>query len=239
VIRPALITAGLALVGGVLRHVLQRRQLPEMTEASGLAAREGAGNAKDPLIVFLHGPGGYPGQLERWVAPPVGPFVSFRGVHEYRGGYQWLTSRLQQTPAPAFLAEAEGVAQQLAAAIEDKRTHFGVTRSVVVGHSQGGHLAWLLAAMGVVDGAVIASGALPESFTPPKPTRPIEIAALAGTEDKTVPWPLVDSTRARFVAAGYAATATQVKGGHALQAIGPHLGPALVDVLARMAVHEP
>lgn len=237
-IRPALITAGLALVGGVLRHVLQRRQLPEMAESGGLAAREGAGNGKDPLVLFLHGPGGHPGQLERWVAPPVGPFVSFRGFHEYKGGYQWLTSRLQQTPALAFLAEAEGVAQQLATAIGEKKAHFGVTRSVVVGHSQGGHLAWLLAAKGVVDGAVIAGGALPESFTPPRPARPLEIAALVGTEDKTVPWQLVDSTRARFATAGYAVTATQVKGGHALQAIGPHLGPALVDVLARMAVHE-
>ena len=237
-IRPAVITAGLALVGGVLRHVLQRRQVPEMAESGGLAAREGAGNAKDPLVIFLHGPGSYPGPLERWVAPPVGPFVSFRGVHEYKGGYQWLTSRLQQTPALAFLAEAEGVAQQLATAIGEKKAHFGVTRSVVVGHSQGGHLAWLLAAKGVVDGAVIAGGALPESFAPPTPARPIEIAALAGTEDRTVPWPLVDSTRARFAAAGYAVTATQVKGGHRLQAIGPHLGLALVDVLARMSVHE-
>ena len=116
-------------------------------------------------------------------------------------------------------------------------TRFGATRSAVVGFSQGGHLAWLLAARGLVDGAVIASGALPETFTPLKPERPIEIAALGGTEDNTVPWSLVDATRARFAAAGYTVTAVPVKGGHAPQVIGPHLGPALEDVLARMSVH--
>lgn len=237
--RPILISAGLMVTGEVLRRALRRysgagEPLAEMP--GGLMAREVVGSGSE-LVVVLHGPGAAPGQLERWLPTPRGPMLSLRGLHPHKDGYQWLTSRLQQTSAAAFLAEAETVAQRIGESIRAVGSKYGATRTAVVGFSQGGHLAWLLAARGLVDGAVIACGALPDTFTPPRPERPIEIAALGGTEDKTVPWALVDATRARFEAAGYAVTATSVKGGHTPQAVGPNLGPALEDVLARMSVH--
>lgn len=235
--RGILITAALAVAGDVLRRVVKRRgAAPEVAEVGGLAAREIVGSG-DELLVVLHGPGAAPGQLERWLPMHQGPIVSFRGRHPHKDGYQWLTSRLQQTPALAFMAEAENVASQIGEGIERTMARFGTTRCAVVGFSQGGHLAWFLAARGLVDGAVIACGALPDIFTPPKPARPIEIAAVGGTQDKTVPWALVDGTRARFATAGYKVDAKAVPGGHSLPAIGPHLGGALNDIFARMSVH--
>lgn len=236
--------AGVAAVGGLAAHAVLRRPaaadppppaLPPLVLPGGVVAHENVGRTTDPLVIVLHGASGDENQLVQYVRT-IEHTIFLRGFLRSGKHYQWVKSRVKTTEATAFLTEAVAVVARLGSLIQSLKAQRKASRSVVVGYSQGGNLAWLLAAAGHVDGAVIVNGALPAAYSAPRPHKRIEMYWLSGICDQTVPWGLVRETQMRFKAAGYIVDGRQVKAGHNLDRIGREIMPALDDVLARMSV---
>lgn len=234
---------GAAVAGGATAHYLLRQpaapamSAPPLVLPGGSVASEKPGNV-DPLVVALHGAGGDERQLVPYLKDSTQNVVFLRAPLRQKEGFQWLTSRIKVTPTAKLLTELERVAGGLRPALAAAKAQRGASRLVVVGYSQGGHLAWWLAAQGVVDGAVVVNGALPADFKVPRPHRRTFIYWLSGVEDRTVPWELVRETVGGFRSAGYDIDGHQVKAGHSLSSVGPgigaHIGGALANVLGRM-----
>ena len=110
-----------------------------------------------------------------------------------------------------------------------------VTRTLVLGYSQGGHVAWLLAATGRFEVVIPVSGALAPGFQPPPPMGATTILALHGEDDRTLPATAGAATFRAFSVAGYKGDFSRVKAGHALATIGKHIAPLLTATLSPQA----
>ena len=132
------------------------------------------------------------------------------------------------------LRELEATGARLALLVRSTKVQRGAPSVVVAGFSQGGHLAWYPAARGVVDGAAIASGALPPSFAVSRPSRKVLLRYVSGVEDKTVPWETVRETSRQFKDSGYDVQGRQLKAGHSLADMGYSLSQLLDEVVVRL-----
>lgn len=161
--------------------------------------------AQAPLVVLLHGRDGNEDQLGA-LTPKDLPVrvLALRGAGA-DGKYKFYAPA--STAPPAELATAvRSAADQVQAAIAAARASQPTTKVVVVGYSQGGSIAYELAARGVVDGVVVAAGFFPEPAYPTKNT-PTRIFAVHGSLDKTVSLATGRAAFDSFVDAAVAAVA--------------------------------
>lgn len=240
--RGILAAAGAAVVGGAVAKVALRgpaarpadTPLAPLVLPAGVVVREEPGRRPGPLVVVLHGANDNEAQLVPYLASVDAHRIYVRGFLPAGKGFQWLRSRILKTPEPEFLRELEVIGARLALLVRSMKAQRGASAVVVAGFSQGGHLAWWLAARGVVDGAVIASGALPPSFIVPRPSRKVLLRYVSGIEDKTVPWEMVRETSRKFKDSGYDVQGRQLKAGHSLPGVGGSFSHQLDEVVVRL-----
>jgi len=102
----------------------------------------------------------------------------------------------------------------------------------VLGYSQGGHVAWLLAATGRFEVVIPMSGALAPGYQPPPPTGTTTIRAIHGEDDHTLTATAGAATFRAFSTAGYKGDFSRVPAGHALTTtLGKHIAPLLTATL--------
>ncbi len=240
--RGILAAAGAAVVGGAVAKVALRgpaarpadTPLAPLVLPAGVVVREEPGRRPGPLVVVLHGANDNEAQLVPYLASVDAHKIYVRGFLPAGKGFQWLKSRILKTPEPEFLRELEATGARLALLVRSMQAQRGASSVVAAGFSQGGHLAWYLAARGVVDGAAIAAGALPPSFVVPRPSRKVWIGYVSGVEDKTVPWELVRDTSGKFRNEGYEVQGRQLKAGHSHSAVGHDFSHLLEEVVVQL-----
>jgi predicted esterase len=144
-------------------------------------------------------------------------------------GHSYFKARFT---AAGFMAEVEAMAAQIVRVADTIASQRAVTRTLVLGYSQGGHVAWLLAATGRFDVVLPVSGALAPSYQPPPPTGTTTIRAMHGEDDRTLPATAGAVTFRAFSAAGYKGDFSRVRAGHALATLGQHIAPLLTATLS-------
>lgn len=184
-----------------------------------------------PVAVTLHGIGGSEEQLVPYATAPLFRFVHVRGPLKSGKGFQYMKSKLAQSDPAAFIAEAKTVVEYLRPVFQAIAA-LNPAEVFVVGYSQGGHIAWMLAEAQLVDRALIIAGGLPASYRPQGPHQTTRIHAMGGAKDNVVKWASVLATADNFSAAGYVVSRSQRTGaGHAISGIGPALNDGLVSLL--------
>lgn len=181
-----------------------------------------------PLVLVLHGVGADETQLAPYILTdrPM-RVVLLRGWVASGNGFQWFGARYKAGGAE-FLSAVSRAAADVLAALDHIAAQRRITERIVVGYSQGAHLAWWLATTGRVDRVVAMSGALPASFKPPRPPRKVRIEAVHGMRDTVIPYGAAQATARNFEAAGYAVRLTPMRlAGHGLSGMGSALAPAL------------
>lgn len=205
---------------------------PLILPANIVALETGSTQNGAPVVVSLHGINGTERQLLPYLTAPLFRYVSVRGVRSAGKNYQWMAARLSQSPPATFLEEARRVVETLRPVFTAIRAQRNPAEVIVVGYSQGGHIAWLLAEAGLVDRALVVAGALPSNYKPAQAKKRTRIHVLSGIKDKAVPWrPAVEATLQSFQAAGYEASATSLNAGHSLATIGQYITPGLAHLL--------
>jgi predicted esterase len=187
-----------------------------------------------PLVLVLHGIGGSEEQLVPYTNLKVparlvyvrGPVPNGTGLN---AGHSYFKARFT---AAGFMAEVEAMAAQIIRVADTIASQRAVTRTLVLGYSQGGHVAWLLAATGRFDIVLPVSGALAPGYQPPPPTGATTIHALHGEDDRTLPATAGAATFRAFSAAGYKGDFSRVQAGHALTTLGKHIAPLLAATLS-------
>ncbi len=179
-----------------------------------------------PLVIVLHGIGGSAAQLDPYTQIEVpARLVHVRGtVGSSRGGYSYFAARFN---APTFMAEATAAAAEIVRVADTVASQCAVTRTLVVGYSQGGHIAWLLAGTGRFDVVIPVSGALSAGYQPPLSTGRTTLYALHGEDDRTLPATASAATFRAFTGAGYRGDYKRVRAGHSLTTIGGYIAPLL------------
>ena len=179
-----------------------------------------------PLVLVLHGIGGNEAQLDPYTRIKVpARLVHVRGPVSTRGGgYSYFAARFN---APTFMAEAASAAAEILRVADTVASQRAVTRTLVLGYSQGGHIAWLLAGTGRFDIVIPVSGALAASYQPPPSTGRTTIHAIHGEDDRTLPATASAATFRAFTAAGYRGDYKRVHAGHSLTTIGDFIAPIL------------
>jgi phospholipase/carboxylesterase len=187
-----------------------------------------------PMIIVMHGRGGRTEKFETIFAafPGRARIIVPHGHPNGKGGYAWWDHKVPGTDPEVISSDVRPVAAQMAAAIVElcaKRPTLG--RPVVTGFSQGGMLAFSIAALhpDVVSAAFPMGGLLPLHFagTGVGATRP-PVHAFHGTRDNTVP---IESTRwsvGELRRVGYPADLTEY----------PSLGHQLGDEEAKTAMAQ-
>ncbi|PCC69324.1 Predicted esterase [Nannocystis exedens] len=199
----------------------------------------GGGDArtKVPLVLVLHGVGADETQLAPYVLSnrPM-RLVFLRGGLASGNGFQWFRARYKDNAA-AFITDVSRTASEIVTVLDQIATQRLYTERIVVGYSQGAHIAWWLATSGRVDRVVAMSGALPASFKPPRPTRQVRIEAAHGLRDPVIPYSAGQATARAFQGAGYPVRLTTLRlAGHGLSSMGAALAPALEGALSNGAV---
>ena len=159
-----------------------------------------------PLVLVLHGIGGSEEQIVPYTDLKVparlvyvrGPVSNGAGPN---AGHSYFKARFT---AAGFMAEVEAMAAQIVRVTDTIASQRAVTRTLVLGYSQGGHVAWLLAATGRFDVVLPVSGALAPGYQPPPPTSTTTIRALHGEDDRTLPATAGAATFRAFSTAGWA-----------------------------------
>lgn len=187
-----------------------------------------------PLVLLLHGIGGSEEQLVAYTNLKVpARLVYLRGPVSFGSGANAARSFLKARYAtPGFMEEAQAMVPQIIRAADTIASQRAVTRTLVLGYSQGGHVAWLLAGTGRFDLVFPVSGALLPGFQPPPPTGRTTIHALHGEDDRTLPASAGAATFRAFSTAGYPGDFSRVKAGHSLTTLGKHIAPLLTATLS-------
>ncbi len=180
-----------------------------------------------PLVLVLHGIGGDMAQLDRYTRIKVparlvyvrGPLSNPRGV-----GYSYFGARFNSAN---FMAELAAAAAEIVRVADTVASQRAVTCTLVLGYSQGGHIAWLLAGTDRFDIVIPVSGALAPTYQPSPSTGRTTIHALHGEDDRTLPVTASAATFRAFTAAGYRGDYKRVRAGHSLTTIGDSIAPIL------------
>lgn len=192
-----------------------------------------------PVAVVLHGIGGSETQLVPYATAPLFRFVHVRGPIKSGKGFQYMKNRLAQSESTVFIAEARTVVEYLRPVFQAIAA-LNPAEVIVIGYSQGGHVAWMLAESQLVDRALIIAGGLPPSYRPKAPHQTTRIHALGGSKDNVVKWTSVLATADNFASAGYVVSRSQRTGlGHALTSIGPTINDALVSLFEAAPATSP
>ncbi|MCY0994785.1 dienelactone hydrolase family protein [Nannocystis sp. ILAH1] len=189
-----------------------------------------------PLVLLLHGVGADETQLGPYVSSnrPM-RLVFLRGGLASGNGFQWFRARYKGNAAQ-LLSDVSRAASEIVTVLDQIATQRLYTERIVVGYSQGAHIAWWLATTGRVDRVVAMSGALPASFKPPRPSRAVRIEAVHGMRDPVIPYGAGDATARAFQAAGYPVHMTTLRlAGHGLSSMGAALAPAIERALSNSA----
>jgi phospholipase/carboxylesterase len=178
-------------------------------------------DAREPLIVALHGLGDRPDHFvsvfEGFATPArvVAPHSATR----YSDGYSWFEFRRSDPDfsAPGIGRAADEVAD-FARAVAKSRPTAG--KPIVMGFSQGGALSFALAAMhsDVVDATFPIGGWFPPALWPAKKPAPsASIVAFHGTADTTVPVARMRPGAARLAELGFSIDVREFDGvGHTI-----------------------
>ena len=186
-----------------------------------------------PLVIVLHGREGDEQQLVPFV-PDLGARVFFlRGnvAGPKAGTWSFFQPRLAD-PEAVLLPAMKAALGNILGALAQLQAQYPTTRVLVLGGSQGGALAYALAAIGAVDGAVAVSGSLPATLRPKKPAATV-VVGVHGTADTVVPYQSGEATLDSFAAAGFLYTKWIEKkgGGHALTSAAPDVRQVLQDLV--------
>jgi phospholipase/carboxylesterase len=176
-----------------------------------------------PLVVYLHGRGDRP-------RVPGGPFLDTpgairlfipRALERHGDGYSWLPTYARSGQyelfASALVDAAAHVARAIRAFVRIRPTR---GQPIVVGFSQGGHLAWALAVLhpDVVGSAFPLAGWLPASLVPETLREGVaypSIRSLHGALDHPVPVELTRETTRLLRERGLSVELVEVDGvGH-------------------------
>jgi phospholipase/carboxylesterase len=190
-----------------------------------------------PLLVALHGLGDSP---ENFIGLYTAMGLRVRvaaaaGLDRWGDGYAWFASRAEVPPArwAAGITRAADALVPAIRALARERPTCGVP--IVTGFSQGGMLAYAIAARpdGGVAAALPLGGLLPASLWPRlRPTGgfPTPVFAFHGSADARVPFDLDRDTHGAFRAAGHAGEFRDYPG------VGHSIPPAMqTDVRQRLA----
>lgn len=185
-----------------------------------------------PLVLALHGVSADETQLAPYVLSDTPVRVVFlRGGLASGRGFQWFRARIKG-PSAAFVAQLSQTAADVLAALDTIASQRAVSRRIVLGYSQGAHLAWWLATTGRLDHVIAVSGALPPGVPLPRSGSTTRIEAAHGTRDPVVPFSAGQATARMFEAAGYPVRFTSITlASHALSGIGHTIAPALAAAL--------
>ena len=151
-----------------------------------------------PLIIAVHGLGDRPDRFKKlFLSMPFAARVIVpRGPADYHDGYSWFTTEIKDGKVVRLVyGELRASARRLALLADAMAERWPTVGSpVITGFSQGGILAFLVAAdhSGSIAGAIPMSGIWPRELRPsgPLPTasgRPA-VVALHGEEDALVPY---------------------------------------------------
>lgn len=196
-----------------------------------------------PLVLVLHGIGADERQLVPYTDTGVpARLVYIRGPVRSSDAedakYSYLVPRFAGDRAK-FLAAAEDMAARLLQALGTIASQRAVSRTLVLGYSQGGHLAWLLAGSGRFDVALPIAGALPTGYQPPLSTGRTILRGVHGEQDRTLPALAGAATFLAFQTAGYKGSLARVRGTHALTTLGRHIKAQLTEALAPTPARAP
>lgn len=172
-----------------------------------------------PLIVGLHGITADVDQLKGLVAKvaPKARIALVRGNQKSGSGYRYFAT--QSTGDQALFADQLDTATaSIVSVIDDLRNKTMPSKVIVVGVSQGGHMAYMLAREGIVDGALVIAGTLPESLYPKEPT-PTVVRAVHGLEDAVVPYASASATAGAFADVAADIALTSLDTGHSLSGL--------------------
>jgi len=180
-------------------------------EAALLERYTGGATPKEklPLIVALHGRGGGPNEIihlldgfsvkARVIAP--------HGATRVSTGWGWFDPSWKTMP-DEMASGIKSAADLMAKAIAEK-TKASPTcgKAIVVGFSQGGFLAYALAARepAIIGAALPVSGYLPMTLSPSsvRSDKPGRVTAYHGDADDVIKLSYDQATHERFVAAGF------------------------------------
>lgn len=148
-----------------------------------------------PTVVALHGRGGGIAQLRRELErlrTPIRLIVP-RGPIRLDGNRRaWFRDPVRHGSSTQLAGAAEGATNDLARLLQHvRRARPTCGEPVVVGWSQGGVLAFLLALErpGLIDRAIVVGGSVPDALVPEHLMPHAPITALHGTRDSRVPYP--------------------------------------------------
>lgn len=180
----------------------KRAQITHLDEGRAAVLENGGGAGPSPLVVALHGRGDTPESFSDTfhAYPTRATIVLLRGPRTYGEGASWFELHPKMTEAELAreVSSARDAVHARIAAIARGR------RYAVVGFSQGGFLAFALAARypDEVACALPIAGTLPEPLHPRPGAKLPDVFAFHGERDTKVPLEGARATAAAFTAAG-------------------------------------
>jgi predicted esterase len=188
-----------------------------------------------PLVLVLHGVGADERQLVPYTNVTVpARLVYIRGPLAERSGFSYFAPRFKGDPK-AFLAAVEDMSARMIRVLDVVASQRASSRTLLVGYSQGGHIAWMQATTGRFDVVMPISGALPADYRPLPAMGRTVIRAIHGENDKALPVSAGAATFHSFQAAGYKGSFARLRGNHALATLGQYLSSTLSNALSHDA----
>lgn len=185
-----------------------------------------------PLVLVLHGVGADERQLVPHTDLTVpARLVYVRGPVAETSGYSYFAPRFKGEQA-AFLAAVEDMAARMIRVLDIVASQRAISRTLVLGYSQGAHVAWMLATAGRFDVVLPVSGALPANYRPPRSVGRTMIRGVHGEGDKAVPIKASTATFQAFQDAGYQGSLARIRGTHALATLGRQIKLSLSEAIA-------
>ena len=212
----------------------------QVPEPPPLELVTGGAKAEDhlPVIVALHGLGDRPESFAEAFAgfgARARILVPRGTTPDGRGGYRWFESRTQDGDVARISSELEAATESIDRLLV--RLNDDGVRPIVTGFSQGGMLAFAIAARHPdhVRAAVPIGGWLPPPLLPAeKIGRTPPIRALHGTADHVVPFALDQRTCERLRELGFDVELTPYAGID--HTVTPEMHRRWLELLARFAV---
>jgi predicted esterase len=188
-----------------------------------------------PVVVGLHGRGGSPSAFAEVVRQTNEPirFVVPTGPVEVGGGRAWWPETTAGAAGPVLADRVDTMVDRIAPLLLEVEARHG-RRPIVLGHSQGGILAYGIAARAgsLADVVIAASGWLPRESIPDGDGQTIAwpevVIGVHGSGDETVPIDYAIDTLTALEFAGANVDVVEIDGGHGLAGMWPVLRDLLI-----------